>query len=107
MHDWQNDLRAGHASCVVVSILRDIGLMLGPYSLSGLLPQLERQFWNHSLPRLCDVVTEHIAAARQALPSVLTDANIINHLLDEIETSIAYTRQQQSEAKQFLDNYHA
>lgn len=107
MHDWQDDLRAGHVSLVVATMLQQLRLPPGPYHVSSLLPQLEKQFWNISLPRLCEVVLGHTAQARQSLPEQLKADSILNQLLNKIDASMHHTSTQQRQAKHFLEAYHA
>lgn len=109
LHDWEPDLRTGQATYVVTAILRDLCLRPGTYSLAGLLPKMQRQFWHHTLTNICGTITHHTALARQAVATsrLLTQPNIITTLVDAIDESVQRTLQEQAKAESFLAAYRS
>jgi len=109
LHDWKADLAAGQSSYVVTALLRALALPATPQNINRLLPRLQRQFWNQTLPEICSVMAGHTAQARSfAVQSgLLEDANVLSELLDGIEASIAHTTDEQSKAQNFLQAYRA
>jgi hypothetical protein len=107
LHDWEPDMRAGHATYVVTTILGDLGVKPGMYKLEPLIAKMQQQFWHHSLLTLCDIILEHTALARQHAQKsdLLTDDNAITKLLDGIDAVVHTTRQEQTKAEQFLAAY--
>jgi hypothetical protein len=105
LHDWEDDLRAGHITFVVRAILQDLSIKPGQQKLEPLIIRMQKQFWNHTLNSLCDQVLRHLKAAKRAQEPYLKPENIITKLLDGIEASVDETLKQQSEAKQFIKSY--
>lgn len=105
MHDWEQDIRAGRISFVVKTTLQDLGTKPGEYSLEQLIPALQRQFWQSSLPKLCLVVRQHIQRSRSAWAAsglISASGNSMVTLLDGIEQAVDYTLAEQTKAQQFL-----
>lgn len=107
LHDWEQDMRAGHATYVVTTILNDLGIKPGTYKLESLLAKMQKQFWHHSLLTLCDTILEHTAQARQhaGQSGLLKPDNIVVKLADGIDAVVHTTRQEQAKAEQFLTAY--
>jgi hypothetical protein len=105
LHDWEHDVRAGHISFVVAALLRDMRIKPGTYALDWLVPRMQRQFWNKSLPVLCDTVMGHVAAAKSQVPTTVMSHNILLQLLSSIEASMDRTRAEQRQAQQFLQTF--
>jgi hypothetical protein len=107
LHDWERDIRAGHISYPVAAILEDLSIQPGEYQLEELVTNMQRQFWNHTITRLCDDMDWHIAAARRTRLTMLKAPHILDKLLDDIAGLVQVTRTKQTEAKQFLDTYRS
>jgi hypothetical protein len=107
VHDWEQDLRRGHISCVVQTIFKALKLPPGEHNLDDLLLKAKRQFWHHSLVALCDRTDQHIAKAREAgqASGVLDINGPIMKLLDNLATVVIHTRSEQTKAEQFLNAY--
>ncbi len=105
-HDWKEDVQKGHITYVVVCILQEMGLS-GQQSFADLLPTMERQFWHHTLPRVCRDIQRHIARARRLLAknSYLYPVNALTVLLDGIEASTQEAIDSQRQTVQFLQSY--
>jgi hypothetical protein len=106
LHDWEEDLHAGHLTFVVTTLLREIPIPLGQ-SLPAILPRLQRQFWYHTLPHICQIITKHTRLARQAAnkSELLKPRHLIASLVDTIDATTAHTLKEQSKAQKFLNAY--
>ncbi len=107
LHDWEEDLRRGHITFVVASILDGLALQKRTYKLATIVPSMQRFFWRHRLPSLCGIVQEHTKLARQYArkSGLLTDSHVISHLLDGIDAAASQTLDEQIKAEQFLAAY--
>lgn len=105
LHDWEQDFRAGHVSFVVAAILRDLRIRPGDYVIDKLVNRMQKKFWNKTLPVLCDVVLEHVAASRAQIPPMLLSDNVLNKLLSGIEASMQRTMTEQRQAQNFLEAF--
>jgi len=105
LHDWEQDFRAGHVSFVVAAILRDLRIQSGDYAVDKLVNRMQKKFWNKTLPALCDVVMEHVAASRAQIPPLLVADNILIKLLAGIEASMQRTMTEQQQAQNFLEAF--
>lgn len=107
MHDWEEDVQAGHISYVVTVIMRELALAPGPQAVSALLPRMRHQFWHHSLEIVCTEVRRHIKLSRIAWQrsGLLTGKNDMLALLDKLDATITHTLAQQADALDFLRSY--
>lgn len=107
LHDWSEDLRRGHITFVVASLLDDLSLRPRTYRFATLLPTIERHFWRHSLAPLSGIVIQHTKLARYHArkSGLLTDQSIIDHLADGVEQIARYTLAEQTKAERFLESY--
>ncbi len=107
LHDWEQDMRRGHVSYVVQTICAALHLSPGEYDLDELTHKAQRQFWHHSLLKLCDRTEQHIATARAAATAsgVLVPKGPIMQLLDNLTAIVEHTRSEQTKAEQFLNAY--
>lgn len=106
-HDWEVDMRAGHCSYVVVAILEALGLRPSTYSLTTLLPRMKREFWHHTLPRLCASMTHQLHLARRTLQrsGYADQSAAFVELIEQLEASVARTQREQAGAEKFLTAY--
>ncbi len=108
LHDWQDDFARGQISYVVAHLLRAINCRTGRrQSTAQLSSQLQRQFWQTSLPRLCQTITRQIRLSRQAYAQsqLFTNQNQFLELLDTLEDSMVHTLAERQKAVQFLEAY--
>ncbi len=107
LHDWQDDTRRGHISFVTATILQGLGITTGNHSFKRLLPRMQEQFWRHSLPLLCKQVSEHTAAARQALrqSAIIKQDSPLEQLMQRLDDAIARTLAEHADAEAFLAGY--
>jgi hypothetical protein len=107
MHDWEQDVRRGHITLVVASVLDGLALREHTYTFAALIPAMQQYFWRNSLPSLCGIVAEHAKLARSYAKqsALLKEDNIINDLADTIELVATTTLREQAKAERFLVAY--
>ena len=107
LHDWRKDLRAGHLSAIVVNLLHGAGVQPGKHKVMELVRELEKYFFKQGLYDACNLLTEHVHQARQALASsgVCGASGGFIHLLDDLEASAAAAVGVQTDEQAFLDAY--
>lgn len=107
LHDWQEDLSRGHISYVVARLLRELRIRPGTHQLADLNRRAQRQFWQHTLLSVCQLMRDHIASGRQAFTAsgLLQQNNLMEQLLDEQESSLNTTMSQQQQTMRFLQQY--
>lgn len=106
LHDWQDDLGNGHLTYVATRVLSDTGIGPGNHGRQRLLRLAQRQFWNDSLPALCQTVRDHTARSREILEDLpLRQPNFLAGLLDKIDAATAEALSSQAEASAFLKQY--
>ena len=59
IHDWQEDIRAGHSSAVVTYILKSQEVKAGSYVLDPLVEKMQVNFWQHSMQATNDLIHHH------------------------------------------------
>lgn len=67
IYDWEEDLKRGHLSTVVIMLLGDLGSSIKEIDMGRDLAGLKNIFWSKTLPRACKIVIDHTARSRQAL----------------------------------------
>ena len=109
IHDWEDDLRAGHSTFVVTHILRSLKITPGQYDINQLIAQATPHFWHHILPQMCDTIAHHIAQSREALAAVspLASKNVVTSLLDTLDQVMATTRATITQTEEFLKAYRS
>lgn len=107
LHDWAQDTRAGQINFVAKTILQELKTKPGNHDLTELIPQMEHQFWHHSLTTVCRVISQHTKQGRNHISKTkyLKTPNILTHLFDDIDDSIKITKTEQTNAKKFLHAY--
>ena len=72
-HDWEEDMKRGHLSTVVVILLRDY-LAQNPgkkeIDLVQDLPELQKIFWFKTIVTAAKIVVEYTNKSRQALQAM-------------------------------------
>ncbi|HZM64268.1 MAG TPA: prenyltransferase/squalene oxidase repeat-containing protein [Candidatus Saccharimonadales bacterium] len=104
LHDWRQDFAKGRITYVVAHLLREIGAKPGRQSYARLQAQLEKQFWQHSLGKLCSKVMRQIQLSRQAYKrsQLFVPNNPFDELLVKLEATMQHTMAEQQKALQFL-----
>jgi hypothetical protein len=107
VHDWKDDLKAGRITYVVATLLKDCVIQPGTYPLETLIPLLEKQFWNHTLAKICGRISLCTKRSReQATKSqLLVPSHFLEKELERIDTIVSDTLQSVAKAKRFLEVY--
>lgn len=107
LHDWERDLHAGQLNAVVVAILRQLHIQPGTHDLSQLLPRMQRVFWQHVLPQMCNRCLHHIQTARVSAKrsGVLAASSPFYTLYDRLDDATRQTLASQADALAFLAGY--
>jgi hypothetical protein len=70
LHDWQEDIAAGHASFVVTAIVRDMHMQQGEYYLPQLMLDMQKTFRAVTLPKICARILHHTNIAQHMLTTI-------------------------------------
>ncbi len=103
MHDWEQDLAAGHASFVVTRILRDLHTKPGTYDYDALHTAMQQQFWHHAVHHVLTTARGHVLQAKLLTPPIFT-ASPLEPMLMRLEQVFERTEREQIRAQQFLDS---
>lgn len=107
IHDWAKDLQAGHATFVVLALLRSLNISPGIYRLDELLPYARRHFWQHVLPDICDTALAHNTSGRTLLASHLPKglSAPLNGLFARIENSMVAAKAQRQQGLKLVQAF--
>jgi hypothetical protein len=108
-HDWQEDISRGHSTYVVTKLLTALDSKDQSPSLGRLTPRLERQFWVHSLLRLCQTISRQTRLSRQAAAKsqLLQETNVLTLVTEGIDSVVARTLAEHANATNFLKAYRS
>ncbi len=67
IHDWQEDMRAGHGSAVVTYILNDERIKAGTYEIEPLISTMQSNFWRRSMQATNTIIRQHVRLSRKYL----------------------------------------
>jgi hypothetical protein len=108
MHDWEDDMQAGHITYVCSKILDQ--LQIGPQTtrLSPLLDRMRRQFWDHTLEQICRDISHHVQLGQQAAmrSKLLNHDNILSSLLRPLAATADFSLAERQRGNDFLNSYH-
>lgn len=107
LHDWPQDLRAGHLSPVVTYLLRQNGIVPGRYKLANLEQQLRQAFWDNGLHNLCKQTLRHAVRCQQAFKDsdvVEMDGDFMA-FISNLEAAITAGLRQHKSDKDFVHSY--
>jgi hypothetical protein len=101
MHDWYDDVQAGHISYVVAAILRDLQIQPGLYRLSEILPSMQKQFRRSTMKHVCRAALCHVARARVGFSNgeVRQTEGGVYSILDSLEATLQRTLDQYAKAR--------
>lgn len=108
LHDWKEDLRAGHISYVVTRLLADAGVLPGIHPFEALLPWLEQTYLQQTMPAICRHIHDRATLAKQLLQQskLVAEHNAISQLVDRLADMASRMLAEQAEAHAFLVAYH-
>lgn len=103
LHDWLKDMQAGQASYVVTAVLRDLHIKPGTYTLSALVPAMQKRFRKTTMLRVCQRILRHTNLSKQAFikSHLLQTTNNVYTLLDELEKSVQLSMDTHSKSQAF------
>lgn len=67
IHDWKEDLAAGHASSVVTYILRELQVSPDTVAFAPLLKNMRSRFWDTSIESFTKIIVRHLKRSRYHL----------------------------------------
>jgi hypothetical protein len=107
-HDWEDDLKAGILTAVVVQLLDDAS-MSPPVqiNLANDLDSLKTCFWNHTILSVTADIAHHCRAARKALAACdyITEPKVLSGWISNLEQSADAALYERQEAKAFMKHY--
>jgi hypothetical protein len=109
-HDWKDDMCHGHVNPVVQMVLKGYihtHKKNKRVSLKRLLPILEKQFWNHDVLTICELMELHIRKAREALHHLhcIETDSLFDVMVDSQQRLVETIKDNHSQSKQFLYAY--
>ena len=106
-HDWEEDMRRGHLSTVVVMLLRDLGRKNGEIDLDADSVELKKIFWFKTIAGAAETAILHAERSRRALRSLtmLEDPAPLERFIDITENVARKTLAQQEDSMDFLTAY--
>ena len=107
IRDWQADFSTGSCTYVVTKILADLGIAPNTYAVSELLPRMQHEFAEHTLPDVSAVILQHTASARRALAqsTLVAPHTPIGQLVDRLEVLAKRQLAEHTDAQTFLAAY--
>lgn len=105
LHDWHDDMQAGHASYVVTAILRTMRIKPGIYPLDTLLSSMQKHFHDTVLTEAGYCALKHLSQSRQSFErsQLLSTANDFYQLLEVLEKSIQQSIDMHTQSHLFYD----
>jgi Prenyltransferase and squalene oxidase repeat len=104
LHDWREDLRRGHLSYVVCTLLGQ-GTYSGRQDVSRLVDGLTNTYWHVVFPSMCKEILEHLQKTRVLLASMCLDTSYIMTLVSQLEEKTRRARTTQKNNLLFLKTY--
>lgn len=106
-HDWQEDLRKGHLSAVVVSLLRSTDMPTN-FEVAGYMPALRQSFWEDTLDEICGIITDNIRLAETNLTrcTFLTDKSFADNMLEPLREAARQAQDGKRTATEFMATFY-
>jgi hypothetical protein len=109
-HDWEEDLRRGHISTVVVELLKDYKEKYPDkreIDLEDDLLELKKIFWFKTIAKMARITVEHTAESRRALQAITAFENIapLKRFIDITENVAKLALDEQKKSLDFLNMY--
>ncbi len=108
-HDWEEDLKLGHLTPVVMLLLEDLTPSSSVVLDEKALTKLRLRFWQYTIDEVSTLITEQLDQARQAIThnTVITKPQLWFSLLDKIDHSTQKALVERDNALQFIAQYHS
>lgn len=109
-HDWEDDLRQGQLSAVVVWSLIDYGVVPhigGSLQLTEIMSDLQQSVWRQTMPKVSAAIERHCALARSALASIecLAHVSPLERMLRPLEQSAQEAMRQRGQVLGFIAEF--
>lgn len=106
-HDWHADLGNGHINYVASTIMNDLAVTPGVYSLNMLVPTMQHYFWHNTLLAVCSTANYHTSIARKSLEKagIFRSDSPFEKMLDGLDAITATTLTEQKRATKFLAHF--
>lgn len=110
MHDWEEDLRRGHLSTVVVMLLKDYKEAKPDkreIDMEKDLAELQKIFWFKTIVKAAEITVQHTEKSRQALESmtILEDLSPLERFIEITEGAAKKALREQKATSDFLKTY--
>lgn len=107
MHDWEEDLRRGHLSPVVVMLLEDYAPQGGVIDIGREIDGLRQAFWFKTLARAAGEAVRHARMSRSALDGMafIREREPLARFIDLDEHTALRAIERQKESAEFLEGY--
>lgn len=109
IHDWQEDIRAGHSSSVVTYILKSQATKAGLYPLDPLVEKMRTNFWQHSMQATNDLIQHHVGLAKHhfAKSHLLKKEGGIINLVSRLEAIATESSKEKERYEAFSSSYRS
>lgn len=105
IHDWKDDIRSGQISAVVTQLLKHSRIPPGEHPIEQLIEDLQKDFWQHTMKVINDLIVKHASQANRHLLAVNCKPSgqliaLVNRLRDIANAST-------QERERFIDFAHS
>lgn len=109
IHDWQEDIRAGHSSAVVTYILKNQDIKAGSYHLDPLVEKMQANFWQHSMQATNNLIHEHAHLARHhfAKSGSLKENGGVMNLVSRLDAIATESSKEKKRYEAFSSTYRS
>ncbi len=106
-HDWEEDMKRGHLSTVVVMLLKDSGWSKKEIDLETDLLELKKVFWFKTIAKIAQTAINYTEKSRECLRSmtVLENPAMLERFIDLTEGVAKKALKEQKESVNFLRTY--
>jgi hypothetical protein len=108
-HDWEEDMRRGHLSTVVVMLLEDLNWPEGEIDLDSDLLELKKTFWFKTIAKAAKAAISYAERSRRALAMlpVLENPAPLEKFIVINENVARKALEQQKKSMDFVNTYNA
>jgi hypothetical protein len=103
-HDWQDDIRAGQLTAVVVLLLQHEPK--GTVYLNSRMPEWRQHFWSSTIDTVTNLISYHCDVARTTLAQLPMDPKLFDSWLNALEHAAASAQAGRNQALEFIKSYN-
>ncbi|EKE11249.1 MAG: hypothetical protein ACD_15C00113G0014 [uncultured bacterium] len=106
-HDWEEDMRRGHLSTVVVMLLKDLAWTKESVDLDKDIVELKKTFWFKTIGRASQAAVDYAEKSRAALDALMIIENKapLERFITDTENIAKKALKEQKESVNFIENY--